>query len=198
MSRLLLLRHAPTAWNALGRYQGRSDQPLSTAGQATAAAWRLPGLARDWPVLTSPLQRARQTAAAMGLAASVEPALIEMDWGQWEGRTLEEIAVEEAAGLAANEARGLDFQPPGGESPRQVMARLRPWLAGLAGQGDRVGVTHKGVLRALLALATGWNFRGKPPLRLLPGRAQLFRLDGAGRPSLLLPTLALQTGEAAP
>lgn len=189
MSRLLALRHAATAWNEVGRYQGRSDQPLSAAGRAAAAAWHLPAFARDWPVAASPLARARETAAAMGLAATPEPALIEMDWGRWEGRTLEEIAVEEGVGLAANEARGLDFQPPGGESPRQVMARLRPWLAGLA--GDQVAVAHKGVLRALLALATGWNFLGKPPVKLAAGRALLFSLDTAGRPSLILPTLSL-------
>lgn len=194
MRRLLALRHAATAWNELGRFQGRSDQPLSAAGRAAAAGWRLPAFARDWPVATSPLARARETAAAMGLAAVPAPALIEMDWGRWEGRTLEEIAVEEGAGLAANEARGLDFQPPGGESPRQVMARLRPWLAGLA--GDQVAVAHKGVLRALLALATGWAFLGKPPVKLAAGRALLFRLDDAGRPSLILPSLALTDAAA--
>jgi probable phosphoglycerate mutase len=194
MTRLLALRHAATAWNELGRLQGRSDQPLSAAGRAAAAGWRLPRFAADWPVATSPLARARETAAAMGLAATPQPALIEMDWGRWEGRTLEEIAVTEGPALAANEARGLDFQPPGGESPRQVVARLRPWLAGLG--GDQVAIAHKGVLRALLAFATGWPLLGKPPVRLAAGRALLFTLDAGGRPSLVLPTLSLTEAAA--
>lgn len=183
MTRLLALRHAPTAWNAEGRFQGRSDQPLSAEGLALAATWRLPDDARDWPVLASPLLRARQTAEAMGLSARVEPALIEMDWGAWEGRTHAELAAEDAAGLAASEARGLDFQPPGGESPRQVMARLAPWLA--AGGPPRVLVTHKGVLRALLALATGWDFQGKPPAKIASGQALLLALAPDGGLALL-------------
>ncbi len=184
MTLLLALRHAPTAWNAEGRFQGRSDQPLSAEGLALAAGWRLPDQARDWPVLTSPLLRARQTALAMGLAATPDPALIEMDWGAWEGRTYEELAGEDATGLVANEARGLDFMPPDGESPRQVMERLTPWLAA-AGRGPRVLVTHKGVLRALLALATGWNFQGKPPAKIRSGRALLFGLAPDGGLALL-------------
>ena len=189
MSRLLLLRHAPTAWNVAGRLQGRSDQPLSPAGRALAATWRLPAFAAAWPVVSSPLRRARDTALAMGLAPTIEPALIEMDWGDWEGRRLAEIAAEDAVALAANEARGLDFEPPGGESPRAVMARLAPWLRGVAGQ-DLVAIAHKGVLRALLALATGWAFLGRPPARPRSGQALLFSLDSDGRPSLQPPLLA--------
>src|SRR3546814_15044213 len=65
--------------------------------------------------------------------------------------------------MAANEARGLDFRPPGGESPRDVQDRLRPLLAELAAAGaDVVAVSHKGVLRALYALASGWDLRGTP------------------------------------
>jgi broad specificity phosphatase PhoE len=193
--RLLLLRHAPTAWNEAGRLQGRSDQPLSPAGQALAASWRLPAFAAGWPVLSSPLLRARQTAEAMGLLPRPEPTLIEMDWGRWEGRTLAEIAAAEGPALAANEALGLDFQPPGGESPRAVMARLAPWLRGVARQ-ELVAVAHKGVLRALLALATGWDFRGQPPARPGSGQALLFALDAAGRPSLRPPPLDLAPGRA--
>lgn len=193
--RLLLLRHAPTAWNAAGRLQGLSDQPLSPAGLAQAATWRLPGFAAGWPALCSPLRRARQTAEAMGLRPTTEPALIEMDWGRWEGLTLAEIAAAEGPAFAANEALGLDFQPPGGESPRAVMARLAPWLRSVA-RRELVVVAHKGVLRALLALATGWAFLGKPPARPRHGQALLFALDAAGRPSLRPPTLDLAADPA--
>lgn len=188
--RLLLLRHAPTAWNAAGRLQGRSDQPLSAEGRALAATWRLPGFASGWNSVCSPLLRARQTAEAMGLAPTSEAALIEMDWGRWEGLTLAEVAAAEGAAFAANEARGLDFQPPGGESPRAVMARLSPWLRDVARQ-DLVAVAHKGVLRALLGLATGWAFLGKAPAKARAGQALLFALDAAGRPRLEPPPVEL-------
>lgn len=190
--RLLALRHAPTAWNAAGRLQGRSDQPLSEAGRALARGWRLPDWAAAWPVLASPLRRTRETAEAMGLTPRAEPALLEMDWGAWEGRTLADLAAELGPALAANEARGLDFRPAGGESPRAVMARLEPWLAARGAEGrDLVAVSHKGVLRALLALATGWDFQGKPPARLRAGQALLFTLGRDGRLTFAPPPLSL-------
>lgn len=172
--RLIALRHAPTPWNEAGRVQGHSDIALSPAGRALAGTWRLPAFAMGWPVAASPLIRTQETAAAMGLTATTAPALIEMSWGAWEGFTLAELA--ERPGFAENQARGLDFRPEQGESPREVMARLEPFLRDLA--GDSVAVTHKGVLRALLALATGWDFLGRPPAKLRRGEALLFRLDG--------------------
>ncbi|HEY9536178.1 MAG TPA: histidine phosphatase family protein, partial [Kiloniellaceae bacterium] len=87
------------------------------------------------------------------------------------------------AGMAANEARGLDFRPPGGESPRDVQDRLRPLLAELADAGeDVVAVSHKGVLRALYALASGWDMRGKPATKLADACAQAFTLEAGGVP----------------
>ena len=69
--------------------------------------------------------------------------------------------------MAANEARGLDFRPPGGESPREVCARLQALLGELAADPRPVvAVCHKGVMRAALVLATGWDMRGRPPMRL--------------------------------
>ncbi len=204
MSRLIALRHAATAWNESGRLQGRSDPPLSVEGAAAAARWRLPPVEADaaagdaWQVYCSPLLRARQTAAAMGLAPRAAPALIEMSWGRWEGESLAALRQRLGPALAANEARGLDFQPAGGESPRQVMERLRPFLAALGGAGrPAAAVTHKGVLRALIALATGWDFLGRAPARLTAGRALLFRLGGDGALGLLRDDLALDGGAAA-
>ncbi len=63
-----------------------------------------------------------------GDAPPQDSALIEMDWGDWEGLTLDEICARHGEEFARNEARGLDFRPPGGESPREVLERLRPWL----------------------------------------------------------------------
>jgi probable phosphoglycerate mutase len=89
--------------------------------------------------------------------------------------------------MAENEARGLDFRPPGGESPRDVQARLEPWLAALAAgdQAINVAVAHKGVIRALYALAVGWDMTGKPPEKLRDGCGHLFEIDEAGRPAVV-------------
>jgi probable phosphoglycerate mutase len=83
------------------------------------------------------------------------------------------------------EAAGLDFRPPGGESPREVQARLRPLLARIVQDGTPVAaVAHKGVIRALFALATGWDMRAKPPQRLAEDAVHLFEIDRTGTPAV--------------
>ena len=192
---LVLIRHGPTAWNAEGRIQGHSDQPLSDAGRRAVAAWRLPAdlagpAVNDWRAVVSPLRRARETAALLWPALPANawetaPTLIEMSWGDWEGRRLADLRREGGAAVAEGEARGLDFRPPGGESPRGVQARLRPFLAGLAQDGRAsVAVTHKGVIRAIYALASGWDMRDKPPIRLIDACLHRFRLDASGCPEI--------------
>jgi broad specificity phosphatase PhoE len=175
MTRLLALRHAPTDWNESGRLQGHADRPLSPAGRAAASSWRLPPVAADWPVVCSPLKRAHQTAVLMRLRSTVEPALIEMDWGAWEGQSPKDLRAAGDAAFAAAEAAGLDLQPPQGESPRSVARRLAAWLERLP--RDSVAITHKGVLRALVHLATGWAFAGKIPVKAPAGTALLFHRE---------------------
>lgn len=185
MTLLAVLRHGPTAWSAARRLQGRTDIPLSPDGRAAVARWRLPPAFAERAWLTSPLRRAVETAETLGLVARREARLIEMAWGEWEGLTLAELADRPGAALAERAAAGLDLQPPGGESPRQVQARLRPLLAELArGDGTVGAITHKGVIRALFALASGWDMLGKPPVRLDWQSAHLFRLDHAGNPAI--------------
>ena len=180
MTLLALIRHMPTVWNAEGRLQGRLDPPLDAAA---APEWRLPPELTGCRFLTSPLARARETAGRLGVAAEPDTRLAEMSWGAWEGRTLAELRVEFGPAMADLEARGLDFRAPGGESPRDVQQRLRPLLAELAASGRATAaVTHKGVIRALLALATGWDMLGKPPHRLSWSAAHLLRLDSDGQP----------------
>jgi probable phosphoglycerate mutase len=183
---LVLIRHGPTAWNAEGRIQGRSDQPLSDEGRARVGAWRLPPELAGYRWVSSPLGRARETAGLLGHAdVAVAPALMETAWGEWEGRRLEALRAEQGEALRRMEARGLDFQPPGGESPRQVQDRLRPWLRDLAAEGrPTVAVCHKGVIRALYALATGWDMRADPPEKLRDGCAHGFLVGPGGRVAL--------------
>lgn len=192
MTPLLLIRHGPTAWSESGRIQGRADLGLSPAGRAAVTAWRLPPAWAGARWLTSPLRRARETAALLTEAALVEPRLIEMDWGAWEGRRGADLRAAAPAALAQSEALGLDLRPPGGESPRDVCARLQALAAELARDPSPVvAVCHKGVMRAALALATGWDMRAKPPLRLGRDQALALVCHAGGRLELRPPPLAL-------
>jgi probable phosphoglycerate mutase len=188
---IALIRHMPTAWNAAGRLQGSEDVPLPTDA---APKWQVPPELGGFRWLTSPLRRAIDTARLLGIAEpSIEPRLSEMDWGMWEGETLAGLRARLGQDMAVNEAAGLDFRPPGGESPREVQARLMPLLTDIAQTGrPTAAVTHKGVIRAVLALATGWDMRDKPPHRLSWSAAHLFRLDAEGRPGIARLNLPLE------
>ena len=179
---LVLIRHGPTDWTDEGRLQGRADPPLSNQGREEVRSWRLPESVRRFAWQASPLQRAVETAdlLAPGLAV-LEPCLMEMDWGNWEGRRLVDLRRDGGAAMAAKEARGLDLLPPGGESPRMVQDRLRPWLQIVGAAGRPVAaVTHKGVIRAVIALATGWDMLGPAPARVGMGTLQCFRVAPQG------------------
>lgn len=195
--RLALLRHAPTEWNRAGRIQGRSEVPLSEAGRAAAASWILPPPTDRWRRVVSPLGRARETANLLQppLGAAIEPRLVEMDWGQWEGRTLADLRRELGDEMIKREVAGLDFRAPGGESPRDVQHRLLPWLAELAADGaDTMAITHKGVVRALYSLATSWDMTAREPDRFRYPALHLFRVGDGGAIALDRFNLALDGG----
>lgn len=197
---LALLRHGETIWTRDKRVQGRTDVPLSESGVQALSSRRLPPPWAAVPqLLTSPLARCRQTAAALGLrGAIVEPRLVEMHWGEWEGARLADLRAELGPQMADNEARGFDFQPPGGESPRLVLARVRPWLQEQANSGSAtVAITHRGVIRVIFALATGWDMLGKPPAKLDWTALHAFSLAGDGMPSVLQLNIALDRGASA-
>jgi broad specificity phosphatase PhoE len=186
MALLALLRHGPTAWTAERRLQGRVDLPLSSAGRAAVARWQLPPEVEGFAWIASPLGRARETAELLGHGDSpVDSRLAEMSFGEWEGRRLDEISAELGTAMAEMEDRGLDFRAPGGESPREVQERLAPFLAETGRSGiNRLAVTHKAVIRALYALATGWPMLGRPPHRLMEFGLHLFAVSGKGGLSL--------------
>ena len=182
MTDLALIRHGPTAWTEAARIQGRADPPLSAAGRGRVAAWRLPEDVAASAWVSSPLRRATETAALLGKpGVATDSRLVEMDWGAWEGRRLADLRRELGAAMRENEALGLDFHPDGGETPRQVQERLRPWLARVAAAGEpTLAVTHKGVIRAVLALATGWDMSGPAPARLAWSALHVFALEAGG------------------
>ena len=182
MSELAFIRHGRTQWNADRRLTGRADIALSAEGvehlrrSVVAAHW----FEARWHV--SPLRRARETAELLGASeTTVDQRLVEMDFGVFEGRTLSELREDPELAMAALEARGLDFLPPAGESPRMVQARLKPFLADIAAAGGRhVAVAHKSVIRAAMALAYDWPMPARPPVRLDWDCAHVFNVSAAG------------------
>ena len=184
---LVLLRHGRTEWNLDGRIQGQTDTRLSAPGRDQVLSWRLPPELAGYRWVSSPLARSRETAALLGHeAVELEAALMEARWGRWEGERLVDLRARHGPDMAALERRGLDFQPPEGESPRDVQARLRPWLEAVARHGQpTVAVCHRGVIRALYALATGWDMTGKPSVKIGDDSAHRFTLDRRGVPTVV-------------
>ncbi|MEM7445907.1 MAG: histidine phosphatase family protein [Pseudomonadota bacterium] len=179
MTRILAIRHGPTVWNLEGRLQGRTNVELAPEAADYISALKLPEPFSAARCFASPLDRTMETARRVGLEPIAEPALIEMGWGDWEGLKLSEVT-----DLLDPSRRhfGLHYAAPNGESPRQVQTRLQDFLNQRAADGtDAVLVTHKGVIRALYALAVGWTMETKPPDKLDLTAGQLFSLDGEGR-----------------
>ncbi len=202
MTLLALLRHGQTEWSAQGRIQGRTDTELSEAGRHWLEQHRLPEEFSAWSCFSSPLQRCRQTCRYLALdRLTVDPRIIETHWGQWEGYTLAQLREQQGQAMQDNEGRGLDFRPSGGESPREVLLRVRPWLAELAQrESAALAVTHRGVIRVVLADAFGWDMRGKAPAKLDWNALQVFSigLDGRTRPERLNVALESRADLGAP
>jgi broad specificity phosphatase PhoE len=149
-TRLTLIRHAPS--EATRRSAFPVDEPLDARALEEARALR-PRLDRADFAWTGPAARARQTAEALGLDATVAPELDECDFGAWRGRTLAELDTEDPVAVAAW-IEDPAAAPHGGESLLGLLDRVRGWLDVHAGDGSRVvAVTHAGVIRAALVSA---------------------------------------------
>jgi len=163
-TRLLLLRHGQTPLSVEKRYSGLGDPALTELGesQAAGAARRLADVPFD-VILTSPLQRARQTAeavsAATGVPVGVRDGLIETNFGEWEGLTFVE-ARERDPERFAKWLGATDVAPPGGESFDVARIRVSAELAAIV--ADHPGstvlvVSHVTPIKLILqeALAVG-------------------------------------------
>jgi probable phosphoglycerate mutase len=162
---LYYIRHGETDWNAEQRLQGHRDMPLNARGRGQASHCgailrdlleRDGRAAADCAYVSSPLGRARQTMEFVRAALDLDPQayscddrLIEISFGDWEGLTLPEIAARNADALAVRERDKWGFIPPGGESYRDVTARVAAWYATVT--QDTVVTAHGGVARALIA-----------------------------------------------
>ncbi len=171
------MRHGHTPWNRAGKIQGRSDIALDDAARAGLRRQTLPPSWDKADLWSSPLCRAVETARLVtGHAPLVSDALIEMNWGDWEGLRGTDLRADPVSGFRDIENWGWDWCPPGGESPSQVRARLMEWAATV--RRDAVVVSHIGVMRVLLAHATGWNFAGPAPFAIKRDRLYVIEVDG--------------------
>ncbi|WP_425044578.1 histidine phosphatase family protein [Primorskyibacter sp. S87] len=176
MTKLALLRHGHTAWNRAGQIQGRSDIPLDAEARKELAGYALPVPWEQAELWSSPLARARETAELVAAhKPKTDPALTEMNWGDWEGKRGVDLLAQNGSGYRHIEDWGWDYRPPNGESPQEVWHRLRPWAEGL--KTDAVAVCHIGIMRVLLARAHGWHFDGPAPFRIKRNRLFIIDLD---------------------
>jgi broad specificity phosphatase PhoE len=161
-TRVLLVRHGQSEWNAVGRWQGQADPPLSDVGrrQARSAA---KALGTVDAVFASDLQRAAETAIIiaedLGVGpVVVEPDLRERDAGEWSGLTRAEIDRDWPGylGPASDKHRGFgpgaQKRPPSWEPDESVLERACRALARIdeqVGGGDVLAVTHGGLVYVL-------------------------------------------------
>ncbi|WP_187969975.1 histidine phosphatase family protein [Aquibium microcysteis] len=158
------VRHGQTDWNAALRFQGQRDVDVNETGrrQAHRNALRLAELLDDphrFDFVASPLRRTRETMeilrAGIGLPRDgyrLEPRLVEVHFGDWQGRTVDEVETAFPGVAAEREADKWSFLPPGAgaESYDLLSARIEPWLSAL--ERDTVCVTHGGVIRSIFVL----------------------------------------------
>lgn len=146
-----LVRHGETAWTITGQHTGRTDLALTSRGEedARALAPRLKSLPLDH-VLSSPLQRALRTCELAGFAgaATLDPDLLEWDYGHYEGRTLADIHRERPDWELFRDGC------PGGESVMQITERVDRVVSRLRALEGNVLIFSSG--HFLRVLAARW------------------------------------------
>ncbi|WP_434112536.1 histidine phosphatase family protein [Paraburkholderia caffeinilytica] len=157
--RLLLISHASTAAMRAARFP--ADDPLDARGLAeTAAARERLSIPDDAAVFVSPAACARDTASALGLSATVQQGLADVDYGLWHGRRLADLALEAPQDLSAW-THDPDAAAHGGESFSQLVKRVGRWLDTLDDASSEesrktqnvIAVTHAPVIRAAIVYA---------------------------------------------
>ena len=158
--RLTLVSHAMTDAMAVARFP--ADEPLNDIGRRQAVRLQTKSDARQ---LAGPEQRTRQTADLLGLDATTEPKLADLDYGRWRGETLQSVSPADLNVWLTDPGRA----PHGGESIVDLIERVAAWLATLTDDTPQtVAVTHPAVVRAAILAAvdaspnTFWRIDIKP------------------------------------
>ena len=188
MTRIYLLRHGETAWNAAGnRYCGRTDIPLTAIGraQARAASRALADVPLE-AIYVSPLSRSRETGALISETRSLplvsDSRLIEIDFGAWEGLNAAEIALADPEGRAAWLQEPAVARAGGtGETGREVADRMDEFLREVAMTHPASSVAvvgHNTVNRIYLVASLGAPLASYRRLALDNASMSVLELDG--------------------
>ena len=144
--RLTFVSHGMTDAMVAGRFP--ADEELNAIGVRQAVA--VPDLGAVDSAFCGPERRTTQTAESLGLLATAEPHLADLDCGRWRGAGLDAVDGEDLATWLTDPASA----PHGGESVAALIERVRDWLGSLAARSERiVAVTHPAVVRAALVIA---------------------------------------------
>jgi phosphoserine phosphatase len=177
-----IARHGETTWNAVGRYQGRMETPLSPLGQAQAQA--LCGALRDKgiaSIISSPLSRCVQTALPLSMSTGVptqaEPLLLEIAHGTWEGRYRDEIARSEPELYYEWREHPERVRFVGGEGLQDVLDRWQRFVAQFDPAADTLLMTHDIVVRLALLERTGRSLSDLRRVHALNGAYAQFEVS---------------------
>jgi len=175
--RIGLIRHGRTDWNRAGLLQGRTDRPLEEGEPERLAELALPTPWNMAAIVASPLIRASETARILsGTPPPTDPRLIEMNFGDWEGRSGKDLRADPESDFRDVEYWGWEYRPPNGESPLEVWQRVSAALDDL--KQDTLIVCHIVIMRVILAKAHGWEFEGHPPFQIKRDRIYGVTFDG--------------------
>ena len=191
MTRVALLRHYPTSWNREQRLQGRTDIPLTEDARETLSGLRLPNPWLTARIIASPLCRATETAQLLseGRAIATDDRLVELSWGDWEGRQARDLLADPTIDFRPTHEWGPDTKAPGGESAAEAWMRVRPALADLATDPAPVLIVmHKALMRLILGHACNWQ--GVPEIKR--GRLYPLTLRKTGLPRDIEPPIRLE------
>ena len=172
--RLYLVRHAKTEWNALGRFQGSLDSPLTEEGirKTRRLAETLGDISLDGAYVST-LGRAQKTAeillAAKDIPLTVDSRINEMNMGRWESMTHAEIRAENPEALERYFATEIDFAAPEGESYRDLYKRVGDFVHDLPRMGRYLIVTHGMTLFFLTEILKGKTVTEIGKVRILEG-----------------------------
>lgn len=178
MTELWLVRHGETEWTVSRRHTGKTDIPLTERGEQDAHV--LAGALAEHPfaaVFTSPLQRARRTAALAGFAdAQVDGDLAELDYGEYEGRTSADIRKERPDWLLWRDGS------PGGESMEDAGRRADGVIERISAvDGDVLLFGHGHFSRVLAARMLGLPAPEGRLLMLSPGSVSVIGTEHGQR-----------------
>lgn len=201
MINLYLVRHGHTIWSDTGGVAGRTDIDLSDKGRtfanALATSLTVSHKVDHW--FCSPLRRTRETSEILrtsyeqstGLKLPevvFDERLVELDFGDWEGQTWEEVHKNTPDILASWGVDWVNQSPPNGETFKQQCLRCQSWMkdwsATLSGESNAsmMVVSHGGSIRALICLCLGWDLRDAMTFNIDPASLCWLQRDNRDAP----------------